>query len=90
MALTVDQANDLADRYFRRRALFAEEDQRQSFLMVALNYGDHLTRVHCINGEWQGTKDEIPPKAGLPLCPNGHPMLETGPIFRLSLLAEPF
>jgi hypothetical protein len=90
MSLTVEQATDLVDRYIRRRDRFPEEEEREAFLVVLLNYGDHLTRVHCINGEWQGTKDEIPPKDGLPLCPNGHPMLETGPIFRLSLLAEPF
>lgn len=87
-ALTVDQARDMAIRYFNRRGLFEEEDKITSFLVVVLNYGDHLTEVSCIAGEWNGMKGDLQSREGIPLCPNGHPLLENAYQLRLGLIPE--
>lgn len=86
--LDLAQAQDLAGRYFARRERFVGEDERTSFLVVVLNYGDHLTAVACIGGEWQGTKGDLPRHDGIPLCPNGHPLTESRHHQRLGLVEE--
>lgn len=86
--LDLPQAQDLASRYFARRERFADEDERTSFLVVVLNYGDHLTAAACIGGEWQGTKGDLPQRDGIPLCPNGHPLTESFVQFRLGLVQD--
>lgn len=82
--LTIEQARDLRARILARRERFPDEDEEMGFLVVVLNYGDHLTNVACIAGEWTGTKGELEPRpgGGIPLCPSGHPLLE-GPTRQL-------
>lgn len=86
--LTVDDARDLASRYLARRARWTEEDAETAFLVVVLNYGDHLTGVSCVGGEWTGIKGDLTPRDGIPLCPNGHPLLEQSTRMRLGLVPE--
>jgi len=57
-----------------------------SLMVVLVNYGDQHTRVECVGREWSGTKGDLPPRDGVPLCPNGHPMFEVGPFYRLGLV----
>lgn len=66
------------------------EDLTTSICVVLANFGDHLTPVQCIKGEWSGQKQDIPRRegVGVPLCPNGHVLLETGPPLRLGLIEE--
>ena len=86
--ITVDQARDLAARYFARRSRFVDEDEETSLLVVLLNFGDHLTAVSCIGGEWSGTKGELRPGNGIPVCPLGHPLLESDNQVRLALVRQ--
>lgn len=64
------------------------EDSLTSVAVVLLNYGERYVRVHCLPGEWSGTKGDLQPRRGIPLCPNGHPLLELGDAPRLALIAE--
>lgn len=57
--------------------------------VVLMNYGERHVRVKCIAGEWSGTKGDLAPRDGVPLCPNGHPLLETSRAPRLALVDEP-
>jgi len=86
--LTVHQAKQIADAYLARRERWGEagEDETTSLLVVLLNYGDHLTPVACIGGEWTGTKGDLPASTGIPLCPNRHPLTESRKQFRLGLV----
>ena len=85
--LTVPQAADIAEQFQHRRERFPDERTFDALMTVLLNFGDNLTPVACILGEWSGTKGELPRSAGLPLCPNGHPLLETGDGYRLALVS---
>lgn len=84
--LTVEEATDLANSYFDRRKRFPEEEDHVSFFVVVFNFGDHLTPVRCTKGEWKGLKKDLPKREGLPLCPNGHPLLESRNQVRLGLI----
>ena len=66
------------------------EELTTSICVVLANFGDHLTPVGCVKGEWSGQKMDIPRREGfgVPLCPNGHVLLETGPPLRLGLIEE--
>jgi hypothetical protein len=88
MSLTVDQAKEMHNAFVNRREAWPNETEQTSFLVVVLNYGDHLTGVSCIGGEWTGTKGEIPVSNGIPLCPIGHPLVESANQWRLSLERE--
>lgn len=85
-SLTGPQAADIAEQFQHRRERFPDERTFDALMTVLLNFGDNLTPVACILGEWSGTKGELPRSAGLPLCPNGHPLLETGDGYRLALV----
>lgn len=87
-ALSVHQANDIFERIAARRERFADEDEHTSFMVVLLNYGDHLTAVSCIGGEWSGVKADLTPRDGVPLCPFGHPLMESNARQRLGLVDE--
>jgi len=93
--LTIDQAMALFDKFFQRILKCKNESAKTSFVVVMLNYGDHLTPVSCIAGEWTGTKGEArsqyPPHidgGGLPVCPNGHVLTEGATRYRLGLVDE--
>ena len=60
-----------------RQTNFGEE-LHWSVGVVLMNYGDRFTSVSCIGGEWSGNKAEIIRRTatGLPLCPDGHPLME--------------
>jgi hypothetical protein len=89
-ALTVAQATEIWTRYHQRRERFPVEEPLTSFLVVVLNYGDHLTPVSCIGGEWTGTKGDATAHSatGIPLCPSNHPLLEGRERQRLGLVDE--
>lgn len=86
--LTLDQAANLAETYFTRRKRFPDEDETTAFLVVVLNHGDGLTAVSCVGEEWTGVKGDLVPRDGIPLCPNGHPLLESAERYRLGFVAE--
>lgn len=86
--LTIKQAMEIVDSYVERRAEFPIEDSADTLLMVLLNYGDHLTKVNCINGEWEGQKKDLAKKSGFPTCPNGHPVTEAIEQWRLGLVLQ--
>lgn len=89
MTLSIDQAQDLASHYFRRRDMWPAEDERTAFLVVILNYGDHLTKVTCVGGEWEGVKGDLSSGGtGIPHCPNGHVLFEGHERWRLGLVEE--
>lgn len=84
--LTAGQIYDLFETIQDRKRLFPNESEFTTFSVVLLNWGDSRTEVSCIAGEWRGTKAELPPQWGLPHCPNGHPLIESGPLHRLGLV----
>lgn len=88
-ALTVDQAFDIAAKIAYRQANFPDEALDFSVVTVLVNYGDALTPVSCVRGEWDGIKAElVGPPGALPLCPNGHPLLEGSARQRLGLVPD--
>jgi hypothetical protein len=87
--LTLDDALDIAGRYLHRRDVILEEDETTSLLVVLLNYGDHLTKVSCIGGEWAGFKGQLIRGEGeIPHCPDGHPLIESVNQYRLGLIQD--
>lgn len=88
MTLSVEDAKQIADRIHRRQANYGETLE-MSIMIVLLNYGDHLTAVACTAGEWSGTKGDLAPGAGIPQCPNGHVLMESGRQVRLGLVPSP-
>lgn len=65
-----------------------EEDLETAVIMVLMNYGDKFGKVRCIKGEWYGVKNDLERREGVPLCPNGHPLLELPTHPRLALIEE--
>jgi hypothetical protein len=74
--LTIENAQEIAAAILRRQRMWGESLD-VAVPVVLFNIGDHFTGVSCINGEWSGTKAQLTPRDGVPLCPNGHVMLET-------------
>lgn len=81
--LTVAEVQEIADRITRRQQRFTNEDFTMSVGVVLMNFGDRYVRVDCIAGEWSGTKSDLARRDGIPLCPNGHPLLEVSEAPRL-------
>jgi hypothetical protein len=75
-------------RAVKDRQELYDETLEMSIGVVLLNYGDHLTQVRCTNGEWHGKKEDVPPRRGIPLCPNNHPLFEYPNKPHLALVEE--
>lgn len=73
-------------KFVERREKFPNEPEETSFLVLILNYGDHLTEVWCTNGEWKGTKGLLRVSSNIPVCPAGHPLFESPNQYRLQLV----
>lgn len=87
--LTLAQGQELYAQFRSRREKWGrEETELDSFLVVIFNYGDGTTAVACTAGEWSGTKADLVPRDGIPLCPNGHPLVEGRLRYRLGLVSE--
>lgn len=88
--LTVREIREIAEAVQDRLDRWENENLTTSICVVLANFGDHLTPVQCIKGEWSGQKQDIPRREGfgVPLCPNGHLLIETGPLLRLGLIEE--
>ena len=84
--LTLEQAQAIYESFRGRREVRPEEDEMTAFLVVLLNHGDHMTAVTCVAGEWSGQKADLQPRVGVPVCPQGHPLLEHGPMMRLGFV----
>ena len=76
--LTVNDYEQIAESIKYRQDTF-EEPFAMSVGVVIANYGSKYTPIACINGEWSGIKADLSSSGGLPHCPNGHVLLETGP-----------
>lgn len=85
--LTSADVEHIAGRIQERQARFGE-DFTMSVGVVLLNLGDRFVNVACVGGEWCGTKGDLTPRQGIPLCPNGHPLVETSTAPRLALCEE--
>lgn len=86
MKLTLEQAQDLAGQFLTRLEKWPNEEIYTSFLVVILNYGDHLTAISCVSCKWNGTKSDLQPNDRIPTCPNGHPLTESNRQVRLGLV----
>lgn len=53
-----------------------------SMALVFGNIGQRFAPVICLEGEWEGVKQDVPKGEGDPKCPNGHP-LRAGPPLKL-------
>lgn len=77
-ALTIEQAADIVEAFGSRRNRFPDEDWKDAMMVVLFNCGEQYTQVTCVGPEsWTGTKSELLPREGVPLCPNGHPLMES-------------
>ena len=87
--LTTEMANTIFETIEFRQARF-EETLHTSIMVVLLNYGDDLTGVSCIGGDWEGVKAEaVKAPSGLPCCPiDGRPLLEGHERWRLGLMPD--
>ncbi|MET0786308.1 MAG: hypothetical protein ABWY25_06340 [Paenisporosarcina sp.] len=85
--LNVTDIENIAQKVEYRRLQF-DEDFMMSLGVVLMNYGDRYVKVICINGEWSGTKADLIPRDGIPLCPNSHPLFEVSTAPRLALIEE--
>lgn len=65
-----------------------DEDLMVSIGVVLMNYGDKYVEVTCVMQEWRGTKGMFPPHVSIPVCPNGHSLLEITRAPRLALVNE--
>lgn len=74
--LSLNDMMHIVDAFLVRKARFQENDAA-ALMSVLANAGDSRTSVRCINGEWTGTKKQLAPSNGVPVCPNGHVLLES-------------
>lgn len=88
-ALTIEDIEEILEAVDARQANFPDEPRDMTFMLVMLNIGDRYSEVECVNGEWTGIKKELKRRAdgGVPLCPNGHPLLQ-GPGLKLGWLSD--
>lgn len=89
--LTLDEAVIFASQWELRRANFPDEPEFDAMMVMLLNWGDFKTTVRCVGPEtWNGSKMDISTisddATALPLCPQGHPLIEYGPHYRLGLV----
>lgn len=85
--LNVSDIENIAQKIEYRRLQF-DEDFRTSLGVVLMNYGDRHVKIVCVNEEWSGTKADLIPRDGVPLCPNGHPLFEVSTAPKLALIEE--
>jgi len=85
--LNTSDIENIKQKIDYRQAAFGE-DFLLSLGVVLMNYGDKYVKVVCVAGEWSGTKKNLVPRDGIPLCPNGHPLIETTQAPRLALIEE--
>lgn len=81
----ITEANIIVDKIMVRQAKFNEE-LGMSIAVVLLNYGDGEVQVKCVGNEWAGSKKDLTPRNGIPLCPNGHPLFELSDAPKLALI----
>ena len=77
--LSVEQARKIADAIeYRREHL--NEPLTTSVLVALFNAQSRHATVRCIgNEQWTGSKSDAQSTlSGLPVCPNGHPLIESG------------
>jgi hypothetical protein len=88
MSLTMDQAAIFVDSFLERRKRFPGEPEEMALMVLLFNFGDHLTKVVCTNGEFIGVKGDLPILSGVPVCPSGHPLYEDSEQCRLELVPQ--
>lgn len=86
--LKVEDGQAIYEAFRSRRERWADEDEFTALMVVLFNFGDRLTGVSCTAGEWSGVKGDLPPRDGIPLCPNGHPLFESPNRWRLGMVPE--
>lgn len=74
--LGVADIQSITEKIMYRQEKFPGEQPHMSIGVVLMNYGDSLVQVECTQREWSGTKSQLTPRNGIPLCPNGHPLFE--------------
>jgi len=79
-ALTIEDAAEIVEAIRKRHANFPDEPIDMTSMLVLLNIGDRYAGVQCMNPEhnWTGIKKDIPKGEGVPTCPNGHVIMQTG------------
>lgn len=74
--LTIQDTKDVAQSILARREIFPDEPFEQTVGVILFNFGDRITFVSCINGEWRGQKKDLQPTGTIPKCPNGHVLMQ--------------
>lgn len=83
--LSLNDMMHIVDAFLVRKGRF-QKDDATALMTVLANAGDGRTNVRCIAGEWTGTKKQLPPSNGVPMCPNGHVLLEGDVRWRLGYI----
>jgi hypothetical protein len=84
--ISIDDIEEINQKIQIRQLKFPE-DLRMSIGVVLMNFGDQFVEVSCIKGEWHGKKADLQSSSGhIPLCPAGHPLIETTTAPRLALI----
>ena len=86
--LTLAEAGAIAEAVQYRQDNWSGESLLHSVMVVLLNAGSEYVPVRCVGGEWSGTKGDLAPADGIPMCPNEHVLLETGPGKRLGFIDD--
>lgn len=78
--LSISDAQEIYLAVVRRQENFPDEDLGLTLTLILLNIGDRYAAVACMNEEhgWTGIKKDIPKGEGIPTCPEGHVLMETG------------
>lgn len=82
--LTTEQFEWIWEACRDRKRNFPSEPDIMTLGIVMMNIGDRFSKVFCTVCEWSGIKMDIPKREdGVPNCPDGHPLMETGERLRI-------
>jgi hypothetical protein len=78
--LSIKDAQEISEAVKRRQENFPEEELGFTLTLILLNIGDRYAAVACMNEAhgWTGIKKDIPKGEGIPTCPEGHVLMQTG------------
>lgn len=79
-ALSIEDAYMIFEAIERRKSNFPDEPPEMTCILVLRNIGDRFANVICMNEKhaWTGLKKDIPKGEGLPTCPEGHVLMQSG------------
>lgn len=89
--VTFEDAQEILEAIQTRQKNFPGEPNEVTLAVVLMGIGNRYTSVNCIEGEWVGKKRDIGHEDadGVPTCPNGHHLVESGARVTLGWMLVP-